>query len=172
MGGISWGLLRRLNSSRERTCPFPTPQIEKGIMLMRQESRLILFTGLGFFGIGLDVYLGHMTAEAGRPFMWIPLFFLPCAVVISLAAWLWPTKFFRDLFCFACLSAVIVGLLGFSFHLLRLWRDAWGIIQWTVLLRLMRYPPLLAPLAISGLGILGLLIEHPPSDIKEHSSKY
>lgn len=129
---------------------------------MRQESRLILFTGFGFFGIGLDVFLGHLASGADRPFMWIPLFFLPCAVVISIAAGVRPTKFLKDLFCFACLLAIIVGLSGSSFHVLRLWKNLHGIIPWNVLARLAFYPPILAPLAISGLGILGLLIEHPP----------
>ena len=132
----------------------------------RQQSRLILFTGLGFLGIGIDVYLGHMASGADRPFMWIPLFFLPCAVVISLAAGLRPTKFLRGFFCLICLLAIMIGLSGFSFHSLRLWQNFHGIIQWQVLTRLMFYPPLLAPLAISGLGILGLLIEHPPSDME------
>ena len=125
------------------------------------DGKLILFAAAGFMFLWLDIAFGHVSAGLKHPGMWLPLLFLPCAVVVSALTALRTTPVRQRLFRIACQGALVIGILGFAFHLARLLNDLRGVIQWNVLMRLVRYPPLLAPLAVSGLGMLGLLVRHP-----------
>ena len=125
------------------------------------DGKIILFTGGGFLFLWFDIALGHVSAGLKHPGMWVPLLFLPCAVVVSILTALLATPVHRRLFRMVCQGALVIGLLGFGFHLGRLLKDLRGVIQWGVLIRLVRYPPLVAPLAVSGLGMLGLLVQPP-----------
>lgn len=115
----------------------------------------------------LDLSIGHVSAGMKHPAMWLPVLFLPYVILLSalLAQEATPARERR--FQGACRVAILLGLLGFSFHLVRLCRDLRGAVQWEVLQRLMRYPPLFAPLAVSGLGMLGRLVpdqhQQPPA---------
>lgn len=124
------------------------------------DSKLVLFTGAGFLFLWLDVSLGHVGAGLKHPGMWLPLVFLPCAAVSAMLTACQATRTRRRLFSVLCSGAILIGFLGFAFHAARLVRDLKGVIQWEVLSRLMRYPPLFAPLAVSGLGMLGLFVSH------------
>ncbi len=126
--------------------------------MKRNEFRLALFTSFGFFFIWVDVCIGHLGSDQFKVFMLIPLVFLPFATVMTIVTALWPTKLTRNIFWGISVLAVIVGMVGFYFHSVKLQEHFVGLMQWQVLVRLMRYPPLFAPLAISGLGILGLMI--------------
>ena len=126
--------------------------------MAKTSGGLFFFIAAAFLFLWIDLFLGHTSQGLHHPAMWLPLVFLPCAIVISLIRTITDSVFLRRLFQLFSLGAFIVGLLGFGFHFARLWRDLNGPIQWDVLIRLMRYPPLLAPLAVSGVGILGLLI--------------
>ena len=128
-------------------------------MTKHSHSKLVLFTGAGFLFLWLDLSLGHVGAGLKHPGMWLPLIFLPCAVVVSLLTARCATPVHQRLFRIVCQAAIVIGLLGFGFHLARLAKELKGAIQWEVLQRFMRYPPLFAPLAVSGLGILGLLVQ-------------
>lgn len=90
--------------------------------------------------------------------MWLPLIFLPCAAGVSVLTALRATVVTRRLFRLVCYGAMAIGFLGFGFHLARFLKELKGTVQWGVLMRLMRYPPLFAPLAVAGVGILGWLV--------------
>lgn len=126
--------------------------------MKHHSSHLLLFTGFGFLFLWFDIFLGHAGAKLHHFWMWPPLIFLPCACAVSMLYAFRATRLVQIIFRLVCLTAIITGILGFSFHSLKLMREIEGIIQWEVLLRLLRYPPVLAPFAVSGLGILGLLI--------------
>lgn len=121
-------------------------------------GKVVLFTGVGFLFLGFDVALGHLSAGLKHPGMWVPLIFLPGAFAVSLFAATRATPLHQRLFRLVCRAALVIGILGVGFHLGRLLHDLRGTIQWGALMRLVRYPPLLAPLAVSGLGVLGLLV--------------
>ena len=122
-------------------------------------GRVIQFTAIGFVVLWFDVTLGHLSAERRHPGMWVPMLFLPCAALSAVLTASFATPMHQRLFRLVCHAALFIGLLGFAFHLSKLLKDLTGAIQWTVLVRLMRYPPLLAPLSVSGLGILGLIAQ-------------
>jgi len=124
------------------------------------EHPLILFTAFGFFFLWIDVCLGHLGADHFELYMLIPLVFLPCAMVMAIGAAFWATPLNQNLYRYVCMLAVIVGIFGCFFHLLQFQQQLVGPIQWEVFVRKMRYPPLIAPFAISGIGILGLIINY------------
>ena len=126
--------------------------------MKHEHYQLVLFTGFGFLFLWLDIFIGHVGSGLHNIFMWIPLVMLPVVMVISVMTAFRATKFNLKFFYFIYYLVILVGMAGFYFHLLRLMGDLKGQIQWEVLIRLMRYPPLLAPLSVSGLGILGLLV--------------
>ena len=125
---------------------------------------LILYTGAGFGFLWLDISLGHVGGGLKHAAMWLPLIFLPVATVTSVLAVLRSTKFRLRLFHGCCYGAVVLGAVGFGFHLTRFLGDLKGVVQWGALIRFMRYPPLFAPLAVSGLGMFGLLAQ--PADLQ------
>ena len=96
-----------------------------------------------------------------HPGMWIPLLIIPVGSMISVICFFYSDERIQLILKFFYLIAIPLGCLGFAFHLFCLLPDLKGSIQWEVLARLVRYPPVLAPLSISGLGILGLLITEP-----------
>lgn len=126
---------------------------------MIKDQKLVLFTGGGFLCLWLDLFLGHASSGMTHPGMWVPLIYLPCAVILSVLSGLHSTESGKRLFCLVCKGAIVIGLVGFCFHSIRLWHDvSKSAMQWEVVFRLLRYPPLLAPLAVSGLGVLGVLV--------------
>lgn len=120
--------------------------------------RVIGFSGGAIAFLWLDVAIGHVSAGLKHPGMWLPLVWLPCAVIVTLLTSARPTPAACRLFRAICQVTIVLGIVGLSFHLARFLRDLRGSMAWGVIMRLMRYPPLLAPLAISGLGMLGLLV--------------
>ena len=113
------------------------------------------FMAAGFFFLWLDLLLGHVSAGLKHPGMWVPVLFLPWAAFVSVTA---ASRGHASLFRAMSYSAIVVGALGFAFHLSRFLGALRGIIELQVIFRLMRYPPLFAPLAVSGVGVLGLLV--------------
>lgn len=128
------------------------------------KQKLLLAISAGFALLWADIALGHVSAGLKHPAMWLPLLLLaPAAVVCGLTA-VQATPARQRLLSLVCYLAVLMGGLGVVFHLLRFLRDLRGAIQWEVVLRLMRYPPLFAPLGVTGLGIFGLLARDVPPE--------
>src|SRR5262245_18653480 len=120
-----------------------------------KEKRLVWFTAFSFLFIWADILLGLISAGLGHPAMWTPLILLP---VISLSAFIYSFNMCaltNKIFKIFCIVAIVLGGLGVYFHFLHLAKDLNGSIQWEIVARLVRYPPLLAPLTISGIGVLG-----------------
>ena len=126
--------------------------------MSRFRVQVTRFAAIGFLALWADLSLGHLAGGFRHPGMWVPLITLPIAAAVCEWTVRSPAAAsHRALRLMSC-AAILIGMLGSTLHLLRLVSDLRGPIQFDVLLRLMRYPPLLAPLAVSGLGILGLLI--------------
>ena len=132
-------------------------------------SRLMRFTAAAWLLLWLDLSLGHVSAGFPHPAMWLPFLLLPVTAGVAWAAACRPSAWWTRLVRVTSYGAILLGLLGFLFHLLRLVHDVKGAISWQVLVRLVRYPPLLAPLAITGVGLLGLLASHPA--VEERAAK-
>ena len=118
----------------------------------------MLWVGASFLFLWIDICIGHLNGEHLKTVMLIPIIFLPCVVLSALAAAFWPNSLSLKFLRVTCLLACGVGGLGFYFHWMRIQSSLSGSMTISIFVRLIRYPPLLAPLAISGLGILGLMI--------------
>ena len=126
-------------------------------------AKLLWFTGAGFLFLWVDLALGHIGGGMKHPVMWLPVLYLPWVVLITLVTARTSTPFTQRVFMLTCRGAVVMGMLGAVFHGIEIFGEMHGSIQWEVLTRLLRYPPLLAPLAVSGLGMLGLWVNvHEP----------
>ena len=111
----------------------------EGISAVRHpDGKIVVFTAGGFLFLWLDVALGHVSAGLRHPGMWVPLFFLPCAVAVSVLTAFLATPLHQRLFRLTCQGALLIGLLGFVFHLARFLHDLRGVIQWDLLMRLVR----------------------------------
>lgn len=126
--------------------------------MKRDERNLMLLTAGAFVFLWLDALLGHAGGGFSNFFMWLPAVVLPCAAVLAIMTVSRGSGPCARYFSLICFLVIITGILGFCFHLSKLLGNLSGPMTWAALLRLTRYPPLLAPLAVSGAGILGLLV--------------
>lgn len=118
-----------------------------------------VFIACGFLFLWGDLAVAHLSANLRHPIMWLPLLFLPLAALVLLQLHFRnsPDSSPRYLKSVS-IGATLLGLLGFFMHVLAFVRNLEGALQWEIIAQFMRYPPLFAPLSISGLGFLGMLI--------------
>jgi hypothetical protein len=113
----------------------------------------------GIIFLWMDVLIGHLGGKLHNHLMWIPLVVLPLAALSGAVLMVQgPQK--GNPFFLKWLSWILIltGLAGSSLHGSAVFGKLQGAIEWGVLVRMIRYPPVLAPLGITGLGILGLLL--------------
>lgn len=123
---------------------------------------LLVAIALGFFGLGADTFFEHFITMRHQA-QWIPIIFGPIAGVTALATAWRPHGLLWRLFFTTSWLAVLVGLAGIYYHgasALAQLGDAPGSNGWEALLLQLRVaPPVGAPLAFTGLGVLGLLLQ-------------
>lgn len=127
-----------------------------------RDKHFLWLVGLGFAASTLTSIIDH--AQYGYTFYkLIAIIFglFASSVVISLCfAKTW-TKGDELVYFWTMLTAVVVGVLGFGFHLSA---DLAGTGALS-LERILAFAPVLAPLLFSDLGLLGLLVVAQPKDI-------
>ena len=127
-----------------------------------RDKHFLWLAGLGFAASTLTSIIDH--AQYGYTFYkLIAIIFglFASSVVISLCfAKTW-TKGDELVYFWTMLTAVVVGVLGFGFHLSA---DLAGTGALS-LERILAFAPVLAPLLFSDLGLLGLLVVAQPKDI-------
>lgn len=140
------------------------PGHEGPIELALQIKRWLLGAlGLGFLGLTVDVFLEHYFATRSiRPQQWIPIVFGPLAGAIALVtAWRLEAVTLR-LFAYTSSISIGVGGLGLYFHgqaMARNFESFSEIFNWQWLFGVLPHaPPLGAPTAFVGMGVLGLLV--------------
>lgn len=114
---------------------------------------LRLFVWVNVVGVGGDVYLAHLINDYEHWAEWIPIGFSATAGVLLLP-WLLRGRFGRwvDGLGLAVLgTSVLVGVLGMYYHVQN------GYLMGLNLRRLVYSAPLLAPLAYTGIGCVGLV---------------
>lgn len=103
----------------------------------------------------VEAYLGHYTL-LGEPRYWptwIPLLYSPLALLVCLAAMLWPGRLVVILFRTFMWLSLGIGLLGLYFHGLGFVEEGW----WGLFLeRRLGGPPVPAPLSYVLPGMIGL----------------
>ncbi len=136
---------------------------------------LLGFLGLGFWGLAADVFLEHyFTIHSMRPPQWIPVVFGPLAGVIALVtAWRFDALTLR-LFGLAAWLSIATGGLGLYYHGTAVTRNLDSLRDLlnsqTLFAVLPHAPPLGAPMAFVGMGVLGLLA-HTCAQRLEHLAR-
>lgn len=122
---------------------------------------LLAAIGLSFTALGVDTFFEHFITLHHQA-QWIPIIFGPVAGMIALATAWRPGPLTLRLFFIAAWLAVAVGVLGLYYHGATLMARLGGSqapLDWRTLLTTLRYgPPIGAPFAFAGMGVLGLLI--------------
>ncbi len=112
----------------------------------------------GQFLLLIDVSLAHYDSGLLILWQWLPLAVLPVVLLVTLLALFSPGPSLRTAFRVVSVAAVLLGLTGFVLHgragFFDVLRDGMSFSAWVSALRV---PPVLAPLSIAGLGVLGLL---------------
>jgi hypothetical protein len=126
-----------------------------------RRSKLVVLVGLGFFGAVLAAFLDHARLGYVPSYTLIPLVTGTVAAVSCFyLAYARPSR--RETYIFLSVLGlnVVVGVLGFAFHLLG---DLAGT-QSVVWARILYRAPLLGPLLFCNLGMLGALSMLPEPD--------
>ncbi len=129
-----------------------------GKMMLNDSDRAVTrFIAFGFAALWLAMAPSHLSAGMHHPAMWLPIVALPvaCLALLRVNASTFSTSpsVLRSVYCLA----IVLGILGTGLHLYSTVSKLSGAVPWAVLIRLMHYPPVYAPVAILALGVLGLL---------------
>lgn len=133
---------------------------------LTQKTRWLLFsTAFWFLATALVAYFDHVRTGFTNIYTWFPFYMgLFAALVTMLQAYSPPDRGLSILFSITMLLSILVGLMGFTFHL-SVDLAGRGNIVWS---RIFYQAPGLAPLLFCDLGIWGALVYLDP--LPEHSS--
>jgi hypothetical protein len=121
---------------------------------MEKNRLLLLLVGVNFFFTGLDVALAHAVNEFVPVYEWIPVFYAPLGALSCFMVGLQtrPGKTSAIAHIGLMVLGIVVGILGTAFHanavLNPVQRLTWA---WLVF-----GSPILAPLAFTGIALVGL----------------
>lgn len=125
------------------------------IKLPMEKNRLLLiFVGLNLFVTGIDVALAHSINSFIPVYEWIPIYYFPFGAmscfIISFQTT--PKKLFALIHISLMTIGLMVGFIGMAFHMNAVLNPL-GHLSWAWLVF---GSPILAPLAFSGISLLGL----------------
>ena len=127
---------------------------------------IALAIGPGLLTVALDAAIAHFAEKTMRsPMQLVPVLFGPAALVVLLGAAVPRLPFiaFRRVVRAVGVAGVLVGLAGTGFHLLALWRLLEGapITRDALIAALAVAPPVFAPGAFAGIGVIVWLLGSP-----------
>jgi len=125
------------------------------IRLPIEKNRLLMmFVGINLMFTGIDVVLAHSINDYIPVYEWIPIFFFPFGAIscLVIAFQSKPKKWTAILHIVLMLTGFLVGVLGTAFHANAVLNPA-GHLTWSWVVF---GSPILAPLAFSGISLLGL----------------
>ncbi len=136
---------------------------------MERNRLLLLFVGINLMFTGLDVALAHSINDYVPVYEWIPIVFFPfgALICITIAFQSKPKKSLALIHILIMIIGIFVGIIGTSFHANAVLNPA-GYLTWSWIVF---GSPILAPLAFSGISLLGLYaiteeIEDQPGMLK------
>lgn len=152
---------------RQLAALLPPLQYLERLPLSRDQLMMLLAAANALL-LGLDHYLAHLVSGTIVPREWIPIIFEPTAGVLLLLAGVIALRW-RPLATVVgsliLLSSIGVGFLGASFHFLRAALPSAPAGQQISLELLVWAPPVLGPLFLSLVGMVGISAvwkEEPP----------
>ena len=124
-----------------------------------RDQAILLMAAFNEIMLGLDTYLAHVLNNTILIREWIPIIFGPVAGVLLLIAGVIAIKNRAAaswLATFVFLASMIVGVLGAYFHFVRGTLPTAPVGSRVTLDLLIWAPPILAPFAFAGIGVIGL----------------
>lgn len=125
---------------------------------------MLLLAGM-FLGLLMDIRVEHVEVVHEKTIAWLPIFFSASMTVISFAAFIFWNRAMRWLMLILCIGSMAVGLTGTYLHShgrpVRIFNTS--LRSWTD--KEMTHPegpPLTAPMAFVGFGVLGALTTLKP----------
>ena len=146
---------------------FP-PVLRLRRLPLTRDQIMLLLTALSEIFIGLDHYLAHSLSGTIVPNEWIPIVFGPVAGGLLLLAGVIALRrrsLATVIGTVTLLSSIAVGLLGAYFHFVRAILPSGPAGERVTLGLLVWAPPVLGPLFLSLVGIIGISavwVEDPP----------
>ncbi|MGA7723604.1 MAG: hypothetical protein WCA84_20730 [Ignavibacteriaceae bacterium] len=125
------------------------------IHLPIEKNRLLmLFVGVNLLFTGIDVVLAHSINSYIPVYEWIPIIYFPLGSIscIIIALKNKPKKWQALIHIMLMITGVMVGVIGTAFHANAVLNPA-GYLTWSWVVF---GSPILAPLAFSGISLLGL----------------
>ncbi|MFY0546236.1 hypothetical protein [Brevibacillus sp. H7] len=120
------------------------------------ERMLLLFVGLAFALIAIQVTLFHSRQNFRHWAMWVPVIELPLFAVVAIVLAFYNAGWLRWLFAFMMWAGMAVGVYGAYLHTVGVGQRVGGYSQSQ---NFLVGPPIVLPLmitAIAGLGLLAL----------------
>jgi hypothetical protein len=154
--------------------PFPAPmqvalyglvgviasrRISKNPLASKQEDEREILRGarrinsLSYLLLGIEAGYYHWTGNFFNRLMFTPVLLSPVLALVHLAS-LWPSRLAQALEFPLSVLTTLVGIVGFSFHVGNLLGRP-GRVTWQ---NLFYGPPIMAPLQMTGQGLMGVLI--------------
>ena len=114
---------------------------------------IILFTGLAFIMIGLQVFLFHYRQNFRNWVMWVPAVHNPITGLLALLLVFNNMPFLRTVFVVLLAAGALAGLGGFALHFEGVGErvDGYRINNFLV------GPPITLPLMVTAMSVLGLI---------------
>lgn len=121
---------------------------------MEKNRLLLIFVGINLFFTGIDVALAHSINSFIPIYEWIPIYFFPLGAMSCFIISFQPNpkKSYALIHIALMLIGILVGLIGMTFHMNAVLNPL-GHLSWAWLVF---GSPILAPLAFSGISLLGL----------------
>jgi hypothetical protein len=121
---------------------------------MEKNRMLMLFVGINLLFTGVDVILAHSINEFIPVYEWIPIFYAPLGAISCFVISVKPNpgKWLALTHILLMVAGILVGVIGTAFHANAVLNPS-GYLTWSWVVF---GSPILAPLAFSGISLLGL----------------
>jgi len=114
---------------------------------------LILFVGLAYLLIGIQVSMSHYRQNFYRKVMLAPVLSAPIYFIVGVVLAIWGRAWLFTTFHILMWIAVISGFIGFYFH----FRGVGLRVGGYALRNFLVGPPIMMPLMYAAIGVLGLI---------------
>jgi CHASE2 domain-containing sensor protein len=114
---------------------------------------VVLFVGIAYLMLGIQVTLFHYRQNFHHKSMWTPVLLSPLLFITGVSFSIYGANWLSNVFSVLLSLGVIVGLIGFYFH----FRGVGVRVGGWELRNFLIGPPVILPLMFSALSALGLL---------------
>lgn len=118
------------------------------------ERVLLLFLGVVFLALFVQVTMMHSRQNFRHWAMWLPVLGTPTLGVLSLIMVFWNAAALRTIFSYLLVIVGVAGVMGTFFHL----EGVGERVDGYTLSNFLVGPPVLLPIMVTAMSVLGLII--------------